>query len=278
MNCHRCDSPLKSDGSRCVKCGAWNTIQRTVAEGPAFDGAEHDGTIILANVTSAEQSRIHLEHWDPVWGGGLVPTSTTIFAGEPGSGKSTGLLQLLDLYMRLYVQNETLYVAAEECKEEIRMRADRINVKNQDRLRIVPAMQGVGNLADIMRNRKPGLIVFDSLQGLAPDDPTMQKDLCKVAKEYAVVLQSPIIIISQVNAGGDILGQEALQHAVDTTMLMSTDEAGLRCLTVKKNRFGPAQVSMYFEMTEKGLSIASKEDLEEDEDEDDDQDEDLRHF
>jgi DNA repair protein RadA/Sms len=271
MNCHKCDSPLKSDGSRCVKCGAWNTVPSKAAEGPAFDGAEPDGTIVLSKVTSAEQSRIHLEHWDPVWGGGLVPTSTTIFAGEPGSGKSTGLLQLLNLYMRLYVQNETLYVAAEECKEEIRMRADRIGVKNQDRLRIVPAMQGVGNLADIMRNRKPGLIVFDSLQGLAPDDPTMQKDLCKVAKEYAVVLQSPIIIISQVNAGGDILGQEALQHAVDTTMLMSTDEAGLRCLTVKKNRFGPAQVSMYFEMTETGLSIVSKEDLEDNEEEEEEE-------
>jgi DNA repair protein RadA/Sms len=276
-NCHRCDSPLKSEGSRCQKCGAWNTIAVKVTEGPAFDGAEHDGTILLSKVTSAEQSRIHLGYWDPIWGGGIVPTSTSIFAGEPGSGKSTGLLQLLHDYMKLYVQNETLYVAAEECKEEVRMRADRLGVQNQDRLRIVPAMQGVSNLADIMRNRKPGLIIFDSLQGLAPDDPTMQKDLCRVAKEYSIVLQSPIIIISQVNGEGDILGVEALQHAVDTTMLMSVDEAGLRCLTVKKNRFGPAQVSMYFEMTEKGLSIARKEDLE-DEDDDEDEDEDLRHF
>lgn len=276
-NCHRCDSPLKTEGSRCQKCGAWNTIAVKTVEGPAFEGAEHDGTIILAKVTSAEQSRIHLGIWDPIWGGGIVPTSTTIFAGEPGSGKSTGLLQLLDDYMERYVQNETLYVAAEECKEEIRMRADRICVKRQDRLRIVPAMQGVSNLADIMRNRKPGLIVFDSLQGLAPDDPTMQKDLCRVAKEYAIVLQSPIIIISQVNGEGDILGQEALQHAVDTTMLMTTDDAGIRCLTVKKNRFGPAQVSMLFEMTEKGLSTVRKEDLEED-DENEDEDDDLRNF
>lgn len=264
MNCHRCDSPLKSDGSRCVKCGAWNTIAKMASEGPAFDGAEPDGTIVLAKVTSAEQSRIHLQHWDPIWGGGLVPTSTTLFGGSPGAGKSTGLLQLLDLYMTLYVQHETLYVAAEECKEEIRMRADRIGVVHQDRLRIVPAMQGVSNLADIMRNRQPGLVIFDSLQGLAPDDATMQKDLCKVAKEYAVVLQAPIIIISQVNAEQDFLGQEALQHAVDTTLIMDVDDAGLRCISVKKNRFGPAQVSMYFEMTEKGLSIVSKETEDED--------------
>jgi DNA repair protein RadA/Sms len=274
MNCYRCDSPLKANSSRCVKCGAWNTAQVAPTEGPAFDGAEHDGTILLSKVTSAEQSRIHLGHWDPIFGGGLVPTSTVIFAGEPGSGKSTGVLQLLDYYMEKYVQNETLYVAAEECKEEIRMRADRIAIHHQHRLRIVPAMQGVSNLAGIMRNRKPGLIVLDSLQGLAPDDPTGQKDLCKVTKEYAIVLQSPIIIISQVNGEGDILGQEALQHSVDTTMLLSADEAGLRCLTVKKNRFGPAQVSMYFEMTEEGLSITSKDDDEEEGEED----EDRRHF
>jgi DNA repair protein RadA/Sms len=267
MFCRRCEYPIKTGRYRCDRCGAWNTQQEKSPEKDKIEGTDEDGTVLLSEVTSAENSRVRIGQWDPVWGGGIVATSTTLFGGIPGAGKSTMLLQVIDLFLHNYNKKEALYVAAEECLPEVRLRADRLGMKNQNRLRMVPAMQGVDNLAQIMLGRKPALMIFDSLQGLAPHDNQAQEEICKITKEYAIKLESPVVIISHVNKEGDISGLEDLQHDVDTTMLLSANEEGTRCLTVLKNRFGPAHVEMYFEMTKTGLSIVNPEDNEDDEDE-----------
>jgi DNA repair protein RadA/Sms len=219
-------------------------------------------------VTSAEDSRIDVGFWNPIWGGGIVTTSTTLFAGTPGAGKSTGLLQILSVIAKAHASREVLYVAAEECLAEVRMRADRIGIDNQDQFRMVPAMKGVENLSEIMLRYKPCGIVLDSLNGLATDDAAMQAQLCKVSKEFAVELNCPIIVISHVNKDIDIAGAMTLQHEVDMTAIIEGEGDDLRVISVKKNRFG-RPVSMGFDMTAQGLVPARLD--EDDEDEEDEE-------
>jgi DNA repair protein RadA/Sms len=266
MQCSSCGTEVREDRLRCPnpKCKAWVVQSRTHTAPTATPGCEPDGTVILSKVTSAEDSRIDVGFWNPIWGGGIVTTSTTLFAGTPGAGKSTGLLQILSVIAKAQGSREVLYVAAEECLAEVRMRADRIGIANQDQFRMVPAMKGVENLSEIMLRYKPCGIVLDSLNGLATDDAAMQAQLCKVSKEFAVELICPIIIISHVNKNIDIAGAMTLQHEVDMTAIIEGEGDDLRVISVKKNRFG-RPVSMGFDMTAQGLVPARLDEDDEDE-------------
>ena len=278
MQCS-CGFSVPADKLRCPKCKCWVVATKpTVPQAALPDGVAEDGTVILSKVTSAEASRVHVGDWDPIWGGGIVTTSTTLLGGTPGAGKSTLLLQICDIIAAAYSPREILYVASEECLPEVRLRADRLGIENQDQFRMVPAMKGVDNLSTIFLTYRPAVIVLDSLQGLAGDDHAAQLQLCKVTKEYAIELGSPVIIISHVNKGGDLAGFNDLQHEVDTTLVLTGEGGGLREFDVKKNRFG-ANVTIYCEMTATGLTIANPDDGSDPEDptgqDSDDEDEDL---
>lgn len=265
MQCSTCGLPVPTGKLKCPHCKSWQSTSRAVETQKGLANAADDGTIILSKVTSAEENRLDVGHWNPMWGGGVVRTSTTIIAGTPGAGKSTMVLQICSIIALAFAPREVLVVAAEECLAEVRMRADRIGIDGQDFFRMVPAMKGVDNLSEIMMKYKPTAIVLDSLQGLATDDPAMQKQLCKVAKEFAIELECPIFIISHVNKGGDIAGAEALQHEVDTTLLLTGEGQDPRLFEVKKNRFGRC-CNMMFDMTEHGLVPTNLEESDDPED------------
>lgn len=241
LTCRVCDSALKPNMAQCPECGAWNS-----------DDPEKDESQLLADVKSAEGDRIKTGLWDVVWGGGIVRTSTTLFGGLPGAGKSTLLLQLLDSVYSI-TQTEGIYIATEEVLPEIKMRADRLGIRNQRGIRMIPAMGGV-DVASILVRRKPGIVVVDSLQGLVGEDDNQAIALLNSLKKFSGFLNAPSIIISHVTKAGDYSGLMTYQHAVDTLLLMTPDEEdGVRTLSVRKNRYGRAFISQYFSMTEKGL-------------------------
>lgn len=260
--CKICACPLAENKLRCPVCKTWNVAEAA----KEFRADEDDGTMLLSCAKSAEATRVNTGFLDRLWGGGLVVTSTTILAGEPGAGKSTIALQVTDFILKPNPAFEALYVAAEENVEEIKSRADRIAVSTADRIRMVPALQGVEDLAGIIMRRKPSFIILDSLNDLAGGNQNAMVELCKVSKQYATLLKSPVIIISHINGEGDIAGVMDLQHAVDTCMLFSTNNPwgykDLRSLEVEKNRFGPAHLTEYFAMTAKGLVRQDEKELE----------------
>jgi DNA repair protein RadA/Sms len=259
MQCS-CGFNVPADRLKCPKCKCWVNDSKPAAVQQALpDGVAPDGTVLLSKVTSAEASRVQVGPWNPIWGGGIVTTSTTLLGGTPGAGKSTLLLEICSIIAAAYAPREILYVASEECLPEVRLRADRLEIPNQDQFRMVPAMKGVDNLAQIFLTYRPAVIVLDSLQGLAGDDHVMQLQLCKVTKEYAIEIGSPVIIISHVNKGGDLSGFNDLQHEVDTTLVLTGEGDSLREFNVKKNRFGP-NVTLYCEMTATGLTLANPDD------------------
>lgn len=245
ITCIRCDSPIT--GSQCRFCKAWQISKQPSKE---------DGSALLSEITSAEETRFNVGPFNFVWSGkkdrGIVSTSETLLGGIPGAGKTTLVLQLADLFAEL-TGKETGLISAEMNKEELRLYADRLELKRLNRIRIIPALSGTVEVGDIIRSRPFGLVIVDSLQGLVGEDDEASIGVCKIMKQYASEFKTPVIVISQVNKEGDFAGLMKLQHAVDTLMTIECDEDGLRIIRVQKNRFGRAFIESTFQMIETGL-------------------------
>ena len=245
----------------CTSCGAYNVGNQTVS------GEEGDGSIILRNVKSAKEDRLSVGPFNRCWGGGIVKTSTTLLGGMPGAGKSTMLLQMCDLFAKV-VEGEVLYIASEEDLPAIKMRAERLQLERDDKVRMLPAMSGVANVGAILQSREPKAVIVDSLQGLFGKDADDCTQALDTLKKFAVLLQGPVIIVSQVTKDGDYAGQMSFQHHVDCLMFLTPDEEreegddeeAERTLWVKKNRYGRAFVESHFAMTEFGLFCTDEED------------------
>jgi DNA repair protein RadA/Sms len=250
MRCSSCKQPLPEGKFRCVnpKCRMWNTADT----GSNFE----DDTILLGDAKLAEVERIETGLVDPCFGGGVVRSSTALLGGDPGSGKTTLCLQLSDIFANRYRQ-ETLYIANEQDPSEIKTTGERLKLKNMNLIRVVKAMGGVkADIGAYLLRYKPCLIVLDSVTKWAGEDMNLAVIICQRLKDYTVRLNAPSIVINQVTKDGEHAGLNKMQHAVDATMLFEVwgeNPGDPRRLHVRKNRFGPAPMSQYFEMTGLGL-------------------------
>lgn len=256
-SCSRCHHAMPKGKARCPSCRAWNVVT---------DERNVEGTTMLNNVKPAAAERIITGPWDHCWGGGIVRTSVTLIGGSPGAGKSTMLLQIADAIAQV-TGTAALYIAAEEALAEIKDRADRLELTYQHLVRMVPALGGGMNIAEILENSKPSIIILDSLQGFAGEDDALQVEVLGIMKKFSVRLKAPTVVISHVTKDGGIAGLMTLQHAVDTLFSFFPDDDGTRVMNVLKNRNGRAYIQSEFDMTEKGLVPAlPREDDDEDED------------
>ncbi len=186
-----------------------------------------------------------------------------LLGGPPGCGKSTLVLQIAEVFC---AQGECMYVAAEEDVKAIKARGVRLGIDTHRRLRFVPAMGGVANFGELLMRRRPQFIITDSIDALTGRDHEAELAMLDIMKKYAVELQAPFIVTSQVNKDGDYSGLMAKQHAVDVLLTFSTDdesrtESGeaLRILETLKNRSGKAFTESFYEMTAKGLVLTLEE-------------------
>jgi len=216
-------------------------------------------------VTSASANRIHTNLCGPIWGisklengfdlTGVVNTSVTLIGGDRGAGKSTLMNQLLD-EISISLGRESLYIACEEAREEIKLRADRLKLQNSHLVRIVEALSGASNIADLISIRKPCAVALDSLRGMVGDDKNDSIEVCKRCKVLAVENHCPIFILQHVTKDEQIAGSNDDQHEVDTVMTFFPEHGDVRLLEVQKNRFGRAFIGQRFLMTPTGLRIS----------------------
>lgn len=247
--CPQCTTELKPGKALCPACGFWNLHLGTSS---AIDTS--DSSKLLSTVQSAEKDRIKTGPWDECWGGGIVKTSATLLGALPGAGKSTLSLQIAGKFCT-DSKRECIYIASEEALEEVKLRADRLKIPSQELIRMIPAMGGVANIGEILLTRKPGMIILDSLQGLVGESQADSIEALAIIKKTSVLLKAPSLVINHVTKDGDYAGLMTLQHNVDTLLTLTPEEDdGLRELFVKKNRYGRAFISQFFEMTELGLS------------------------
>lgn len=303
--CEFCGFKLKPNFLKCPKCGRWNYPKPSALK-PVDVGTpgriDDDGTILLHNVLDQEGKRLRTGAWDDNFGTppGLPDDAVILLGGEPGAGKSTIALQLSDTIAAV-TKKETLYLCAEETKEQIKDRNVRLGLRSKG-VRIVPLdRMGDTSLEQILLNRKFAAVVLDSIAGFT-NDPEEAVVIVKSFKEFAALYRMPFIVINHINKSGDMAGMMKLQHAGDTSIMLSKagdkevsrvrlrplieededeeidddewfDVIELRRMKTEKNRYGRSGISSYYAMTEGGLVAVEREDDFEEEDEEEGDDE-----
>src|SRR6266545_3277242 len=236
--CAECGASTPRWVGRCPSCGAWNTLIEEVLARAGPVGA-HKPTGI--------------DELDRVLGGGLVDGSVVLLAGEPGIGKSTLLLAVL---AKLATEGRVLYVCAEESREQVRLRAERLDALHPDLY--LAAETDLGTVRELIEGMVPRVVVVDSVQTIA--DPELAgapggvgqvrevaAQLVRLAKELGIAT----FLVGQVTKDGLVAGPKTLEHLVDVVLSFEGDEHhALRLVRCTKNRFGPAHEVGCFEMTE----------------------------
>lgn len=262
--CQNCGTQYPKWVGQCKVCGEWNTIveELVVMEkenkyNSSFTDKKPKNTIYrITEISSQEETRIitgNLE-LDNLLGGGIVPGSVILIGGEPGVGKSTLLLQI-----SLQISKKVLYVSGEESNNQIKMRADRMEILNSD-CYILTEIQ-TQKIIKKAQELKPDLVVIDSIQTLyssyiesSPGSISQIREctseLIKFAKETSV----PVILIGHINKEGTIAGPKILEHMVDVVLQFEGDRNYIfRLLRANKNRYGSTSGLGIYEMFSSGL-------------------------
>ena len=226
-------------------------------------GAQATGVIELSAISPSAQPRDPLPspELNRVLGGGVVPGSVVLLAGEPGVGKSTLLLQLAQ-YAAAKGQ-KVLYISGEESPEQIKLRSERLGFAGEGIL-ILPEtdLEAVIEKLDEIR---PGLAIVDSIQTLYSNDESSGPGSVGQVREAGLRLLrwakssgTPIFVSGHMTKDGSLAGPRVLEHMVDVVLyLESQDDGGYRVLRAGKNRFGATTEVGVFEMTERGLADVS---------------------
>ena len=253
-SCSDCRQQVAQWVGRCPGCGAWGTIESAAAG--AVGAAS---PVALLGSTTSVEPRVStgIPGLDRVLGGGLVPASVVLLAGEPGIGKSTLLLHLLSRLSE--GGRECLLVSGEESHAQVAARSRRLGVEG-DAVAFAPG-RDLRSVLGTARERAPFLLAVDSIQSLRdpsaaqmPGGVTQVRNctdaLVGMAKEAGIA----VVMTGHVTKDGDLAGPRALEHAVDVVLLFEGDaRSGLRVLSGGKNRFGAEGESAWFEMGADGL-------------------------
>lgn len=214
--------------------------------------------MMLNSVEGKETSRVSTgyEELDRVLGGGIVKGSLILVGGEPGIGKSTLILQLCD---KITGEGKVLYVSGEESAEQIKLRADRLNIHNDDIMFL-----GETDIDIIQTNileLNPKLVIIDSIQTMYSDEITSAAGTVSQVREITARIMKlckcnniTTIIIGHVTKEGNIAGPRVLEHMVDTVLYLEGERYfSYRILRSVKNRFGSTNEIGMFEMQNEGM-------------------------
>ena len=261
--CQECGFESSKWMGQCPGCKAWNTLieERVQAGSSAVKMRKHiDNTPkTLSEISLEEGSRMytHIEEFDRVLGGGIVPGSLTLVGGDPGIGKSTLLLQVCRQLSN--DKRNVLYISGEESLAQIKMRAMRIGAFSEQMMLLCETDLDV--IEEVIRRSKPQVVVIDSIQTMyresvssAPGSVSQVRESTALFLQLAKGLEISIFIVGHVTKEGTVAGPRVLEHMVDTVLYFEGDRhASYRILRGVKNRFGSTNEIGVFEMRQQGL-------------------------
>jgi DNA repair protein RadA/Sms len=265
--CQNCGYESVKWVGQCPSCSQWNTF---VEELTQKDNSKKDNswkeynqekrttkTISLSEIKSSEEKRLPTSdaELNRVLGGGIVPGSLVLVAGEPGIGKSTLFLQ-----NGLWLKDvSVLYVSGEESEQQIKMRADRLKLKN-DKFYLLTETSTQTIFQEI-KKLKPQLVIVDSIQTLhtsfidsSPGSVSQIRECAAEFQRFAKETNTPVFLIGHITKDGSIAGPKILEHMVDTVLQFEGDRHyAYRILRTLKNRFGSTAELGIYEMTDEGM-------------------------
>ena len=259
--CTECGAEALRWVGRCPECQAWGSVTEVGAatRRAASPGAVSAPARPIAEL-SPDEARARptgVAELDRVLGGGIVPGSVLLLAGEPGVGKST---LLLDVAHRFAAGgHQALIVTGEESTAQVRLRAERIGAVDANLF--LAAENDLGALLSHVDAVSPGLLVVDSVQtistdtidgaaGGVPQIRAVAAALIALAKQRGIAT----VLVGHVTKDGAIAGPRVLEHLVDVVLHFEGDRhSSLRLVRATKNRHGPADEVGCFEMREDGI-------------------------
>jgi DNA repair protein RadA/Sms len=260
--CSECGFESPKWNGCCPSCGEWNTMNEEIMSSNVSKSTSvHTESLVaqkISEISSEDEIRFKtgMSELDRVLGGGIVNGSLVLLSGDPGIGKSTILLQICEF---LGKKLKILYISGEESARQIKLRADRLGVKN-DNLTIL-CNNDVESLVEYIRVNKPGLVIVDSIQTMSlkeisssPGSVTQVRESTNMFMHCAKDFGIPTIIVGHVNKDGNIAGPKVLEHIVDCVLYFEGERhLSYRILRAIKNRYGSTHEIGVFEMLDKGL-------------------------
>ncbi len=264
--CQNCGYESTKWLGKCPSCNQWNTFVEELQK--KDDSIKENNwnnyiekrtnkTISLSEITSSEESRILGcdTELNRALGGGIVPGSIVLVAGEPGIGKSTLFLQnglqLKDI--------TTLYISGEESEQQIKMRADRLKIKNDHFFLLTETSTQI--IFQEIKKLRPHLVIIDSIQTLhtpfiesSPGSVSQIRECAAEFQRFAKETNTPVFLIGHITKDGAIAGPKILEHMVDTVLQFEGDRHyAYRILRTLKNRFGSTAELGIYEMSGDGM-------------------------
>ncbi len=258
--CANCGATYGKWQGRCSTCGEWNTLTEQVEISTGTAGASGRKLNIesMAGALKAKTARLPsgVAEVDEVLGGGFVPGSVNLLAGQPGIGKSTLLLQLA---YNVSKSQKVLYVSGEESAQQIALRAERLQAETKE---LQLAVSTVANdIAATISGGGYNLVIVDSIQAVAVNEISSASgnvsqitNSAQLLSAAAKASNTALILVGHVTKEGSIAGPKVLEHMVDVVMQLEGDRyGGFKILRGVKNRYGSTNEAGIFEMTDAGL-------------------------
>lgn len=264
--CNQCGYETSKWNGKCPNCGEWNTFEECqttthkAASGSSVSIRDISDSILNIRNIDASFDEIRystgLNELDRVLGGGLVKGSLVLLGGEPGIGKSTMLLQICE-YMG--EDHTILYVSGEESVRQIKLRAQRLGVKNENLYLL--AQTDCEAICSVISKEKPEIVIIDSIQTMnisgissAQGSISQVRECTNMFMRTAKNEEIPMFIVGHVNKDGAIAGPKVMEHIVDCVLYFEGQRnLSYRILRAVKNRFGSTNEIGVFEMANKGL-------------------------
>lgn len=260
--CQNCGAQSPKWLGKCLSCGEWNTFVEEIIEKKKKTGKlsvqlSANQPITLENIQAVKNQRISvgINEINRVLGGGIVPGSLVLLGGEPGIGKSTLVLQLALQLKR----EKIIYTSGEESLQQIKLRAERLNIRNNNCLFLNET--SLEHLIAHTEQINPDILIIDSIQTLStetiessPGSVSQVRECTSALLKFAKKNNVAIILIGHINKEGSIAGPKVLEHIVDTVLQFEGDTNYVyRILRANKNRFGSTNELGIFEMRNDGL-------------------------
>jgi len=267
FTCQNCGTQSPKWLGRCSECKSWNSFVEETYENKVITPenlqvrniASSEDAVSIADVDIAEEARLQtgLSEFDRVCGGGLVSGSVLLIGGDPGVGKSTMVLQVLNRLAENEV--DVLYVTGEESIRQVRLRAERLQTLNKKL--IVAAQNDTAKIKALVKQVKPAVLVVDSIQTMYTPDLSSAPGSVSQVRESAMRIASlskrlnmTSLLIGHVTKDGSLAGPRVLEHMVDCVITFEGEQGyPFRVLRATKNRFGSTNEVGVFEMTRDGL-------------------------
>lgn len=261
--CRSCGHETSQWVGKCPVCGVWNACgeeivsKESASKNPQMPTQSRTKPLPINQIQKQDISRIDLSltEVNRVLGGGLVPGSLILLGGEPGIGKSTLSLQIALKATGL----KTLYVSGEESQHQIKLRAERLGVENNECL--IYSETSFENILSQITALEPNLVIIDSIQTIhtdmidsSPGSVSQIRECAAQLLKYAKITNTSVIIIGHITKDGVIAGPKILEHIVDVVLQFEGDNNNIfRILRSVKNRFGATFEIGVFEMRTEGL-------------------------